>query len=141
MDLIGRIPLEAMLLLPVLGGGDMELKRSFMLWPWVPDWGFGAANWVEEVVVVLDIGAGIENAFDDTGAGAEGADWKSSKSSSSSAGAGADRAPNAEDAGSLEVVVVVIGSSPKSNRSTSGSFGFGASTFFPCRFEVGDDGP
>jgi hypothetical protein len=59
------------------GGGDTEAKRSLMLWFWEPERGCGAANWVFEVVVEVDVGGGNEkvvapgamNVFD-TGAGA-----------------------------------------------------------------------
>jgi hypothetical protein len=126
------------------GGGEVVAKRSDKFWFCVPSTGVGAANWVFVVVVEVDWGGAMLNAPADDAGGATGADWKSSKSSSS-AGAGACSAarPDAADGAFIAAGAVVVGSSPKSKRSTSGSFGLagaGAAFFASRRDEDGDGG-
>lgn len=99
----------------------MKMLLRPAAWPGAT--GFGAANWVADVVVdVVGGGARLARGLVVGCVAGEVADWKSSKSSSSFTTLG--RA--LEVAGALPLEAPDVGgSSPKSKRSCSGSFGLG----------------
>lgn len=47
-----------MLGVPVFGVLELKATKSFRFALWVPETGFGAANWVLDVVDVVDSGGG-----------------------------------------------------------------------------------
>jgi hypothetical protein len=133
--------LDVVLLLPE-PETESTPKGSLVGWLCDPISGFCAESGGGKVEAVER--AGMEKILEDTGAGAGagadrlGADWKSSKSSSS---AGADDGSVAKPKlAGFAVVVDGAGSSLKSNKSTSGSVGFGgAAGFLPSFFIVEED--
>lgn len=131
---------------PVLGAGDMEEKptRSFRFGAWDPETGLGAANWVLDVVVAVEVGGWmLERGFGLGAAVVDGvADWKSSKSSSSAAAGDWKLISRPLLAGFLpfDVEVGAGSSSPIENRSGSGSFFFAGSAFLFSRLTLEEVG-
>lgn len=114
---------------------DVNPTNPFRFGPCTPETGRGAANWVLEVVLTVDAGAGIVNWLA-AGCGAGVADWNSSNSSSSSIGLDSRISRPLLLAGFLPAAVdveaaVTGSSSPKSNKSCSGSLG-GSGFFASC---------
>lgn len=113
-----------------------------MFWLCEPDIGCGDANCVADVVVEVEAGGARAKALIGfAGAGTGVADWKSSNSSSSAV---LDwrtlKSANApEDAGAFPLLEdATTGSSPKSKRSSSGSWGF-AGAFLASRLAAAGD--
>jgi hypothetical protein len=54
-----------------VGVGVIEVNPTmpFKFDPCVPETGLGAANWVLEVVLTVDVGGAMENVLDEAGAG------------------------------------------------------------------------